>query len=735
MFQMRVVLFVFLYLNLFGNTLIGQTALPKKNDVRKLTGQAFKFQKAGDFEKSLLTSRLALKQSIAINDNGLIAENYNNIAINYKNLVEYDKAILYYKKALTFASLSQNDTIKQGINNNLGNVYCFEKKKYKIGIYYFKKALECSERIKDTFKMALTNLNIAWVSFDIGKFNEGEKNLMMTNSYFQKHPNNMVVVPLSMLNGMYYNYKNQDEKAESYFEKAIDLGSKSNLKSFLSTSYLEYSKFLSKRKDYKRAYENLQLYTKLNNEIFAEEKLEKARVVGINLHLDEYKRTIDKIENEKNLQSQSLKQSRIIELLFGLIIFVLLLFVISLYRNNKFRVKTNADLKIANRQLIIANKKAEELSNLKTQFVSTISHELRTPLYGVVGITDLLLEEHKELASSPHLNSLKFSARYLLSLVNDILQINKIEENKLVLEEFTFNLSDEFNIIKSSLSFIAQNNKNKIYIDVDPSIPESLIGDKLRFAQILMNLVSNALKFTKNGEVRLIAKQIGIKEKLHSIEVKVVDTGIGIAPLDQEIIFEKFVQVGNKEANYQGTGLGLQIVKRLLELFGSNITLESELGKGTTFTFCINFECDADKSSKIMNNIQIDLDSNQLFKILVVEDNPINQLITRKIIEKNNYSCIVVDDGYKAIEILDKEEFDIILMDISMPLIDGYETAKKIREKGIKTPIIALTAFDKNEITEAAIQSGMNEVIVKPFEAVQLVKIINGLILNEKKLV
>ncbi|WP_232735285.1 response regulator [Flavobacterium sp. 5] len=632
-------------------------------------------------------------------------------------------------------NLTQNDTIKQRVNNNLGNMFCFEKKKYDEGIQYYRKAIEYSKKISDSSQIAFTNLNLTWALFDIGNYKEGEESLKIINSYYKKNKNDFVIVVLDMLNGMYYNFKNEDAKADFYFKEAIRLGNKLNEKSDLSYSHLEYSKLLLKQKDYKKAYENLEIYTRLNDEIYAEEKLEKANIEGINIELDEYKRTVDKIETERDLQYQSLKKTRIIVLLFIIAIFVLLLFLNSLIKNNRFRLKSNADLLVANEELIVANKKAEESALLKTQFVSTISHELRTPLYGVVGIADLLLEEHKELAKSPHLNSLKFSARYLLSLVNDILQINKIEENKIILDRMTFNLTDEFNMIKNSLSFIAKKNNNKIYIDVDPLIPESLIGDKLRFAQVLMNLVSNALKFTKNGKVDIIARQITLKEEVHSIEIKIQDNGIGIASLDQDKIFDKFVQVGRKELDYQGTGLGLSIVKRLLELFGSDIVVESELGKGTVFTFCIDFECNNLKINEIINNIQVDLTSSQIFKVLVVEDNHINQLITKKIIEKNNYSCIVVDDGFKALEILKNEVFDIILMDINMPLINGFETSRRIRMEGIDTPIIALTAFDKNEITDEAIMVGINDIIVKPFESVQLFKIINCLILKTKVVV
>jgi signal transduction histidine kinase/CheY-like chemotaxis protein len=731
----RIVALIVLLLNFLGNDLIGQTQLSTKKEINKLILSATKLRESGDFEKSLLISRIALRSSVSIKDNELIASNYNNVAANYNELIEFDKAIFYYNKALIYANFIKNDTIKQKINNNLGNIYCFEKKKYNKGIYFYKKALECSKKISDSSQMAFTNLNIAWALFDIGKFKEGEENLNFINSYYKNNNDDFTIVALKMLNGMFCNYKNEDEKAESYFLEAIQIGKKLNEKSDLSYSYLEYSKFLLKQKDFKKAYENLDLYNVLTQELYAEEKLEKANIEGVNFELDEYKRTIDKIENEKDLQFKSLKKSRVIVLLFIIVLFVLLLFLNSLIKNNKYRIKSNLDLMNANEELIIANKKAEESSLLKTQFVSTISHELRTPLYGVVGITDLLLEEHKELASSPHLNSLKFSARYLLSLVNDILQINKMEENKIVLERITFNMSDELYMIKNSLSFITQKNNNKIFLNIDPLIPDSLIGDKLRFAQIFMNLVSNALKFTNNGEVRVIAKQVKVQDNIHTIEFCIKDNGIGIASVDIDKIFDKFVQVGRKEIDYQGTGLGLSIVKRLLELFGSTIAVESELGKGTTFTFTINFEYDIAKTTEIINDIQVDFTSSQVYNVLVVEDNPINQVITRKTMERNDYFCTVVDDGYAALEVLNTKEFDVILMDINMPLINGFETSRRIRQIGIETPIIALTAFDKNEITDEALAAGMNDIIVKPFEPVQLFKTINSHVQKAKSLV
>ncbi|MBC8882532.1 response regulator [Flavobacterium piscinae] len=423
-----------------------------------------------------------------------------------------------------------------------------------------------------------------------------------------------------------------------------------------------------------------------------------------------------------------MKKTKIIVTLILVFLMLMMFLLYILYRNNIFRRKINNFLESKNEELNIAKEKAEEASKLKTQFISTISHELRTPLYGVVGITNMLSDEHKELANSPHLNSLKFSARYLLSLVNDLLQINKIEENKVVLEHVTMNVADEINMVSNSLSFIATRNNNKVITEIDPTIPEFLVGDKIRLSQILMNLVSNALKFTQNGEVKIKAGLDRKENSLCYIKFEVIDTGMGIAEKDLGKIFDKFVQIDRKEDDYQGAGLGLSIVKKLVKLFGSEIFVKSQEGKGTAFDFTIAFDSDSSKVNEIINNIPVDLSNAQIYKVLVVEDNKINQMVTRKIMEKSNFKTLIVDDGYAAIEALSKEPFDVVLMDINMPLINGFETTKLIRKKGLTIPIIALTAFAKDEISEEAFEAGMNDVLIKPFEPTKLIYSIEMLV-------
>lgn len=405
-------------------------------------------------------------------------------------------------------------------------------------------------------------------------------------------------------------------------------------------------------------------------------------------------------------------------------IIVVLLLANTFYRNSIYRKKINSQLVEKNLQLEIARDKAEESSVLKSQFISTVSHELRTPLYGVIGITDMILDEHKQLENSPHINSLKFSAKYLLSLVNDLLQIHKIEERKIVLEEIPICVQDEIEKVKHALQFIAHKNNNEIFIEIDQEIPEMLIGDKRRFSQILMNLMSNALKFTKNGRVSVKAKHARKNGNLHFVDFSIEDNGCGIAPENQSKIFEKFVQIDRSEGDYQGTGLGLSIVKRLLEIMGSEVRLTSEEHKGTKIFFTLSFEHNPEMVEKYVEDLDVDMSVPASYRILVVEDNKINQMVTRKIIEKNNYSCKVVDDGFAALDILQAESFDLILMDINMPQINGFETTRRIRQRNVKIPIIALTAYDKEEILEEAKVSGMNDILIKPFENVQLFQMI-----------
>lgn len=690
------------------------------NELLKQAGNSFLKL---DTKKSLDYAQKALITATKNNDDLIASKAYNLIGLNFEEFSDYQKAIEYYNKGLVLANKVNNDTVKGWLNNNLGNVYCYRKIDFQKGIKHYKEGLKYSIQHKDEYEIMFSKLNIGSAYFAVEDFSNGIQYFNDVKDYVDKNGDIESKISLNSNFGLYYNYLNNDKKAEEYYLKAVQFCEQNDIeliKSNASDVYHDISNFYYKIKDFEKAHYYLLKHDQLQDEIYNEDRLNEVKIGGMQIEHDEINRKIDQIEKEKEIQAEKLQANRVFVILLGIIFFILLLLLLSLIRNNKTKAKANIDLKEANIALLKAKEKAEEASQLKTQFISTISHELRTPLYGVVGITDIILDEHKELKNSPHLKSLKFSAKYLLSLVNDILKVYKIEENQVILEDMVFNVHDELIVIKDSLHFLAKKNNNQIFIECDDSIPNLLVGDKIRLSQIFINLLSNSLKFTYNGKIIVKAKTLQIVGTKYHIQFQVIDNGIGIAKENQNKVFEKFVQVYRKEDDYQGTGLGLTIVKKLVELFQGTIHLESEEGKGTTITFTLPLDSNISKVNAIINNLAVDVSVLKEYRILVVEDNKINQVVTKRLLENNNFKCDIVDNGYEALDLVDKIHFDAILMDINMPIINGFETSKLIREKGITTPIIAVTAFDKQDIEEKIIEAQIDEVIVKPFEGYKL---------------
>ena len=724
--------FLFVILLCISSVIIkAQTTNSTNKEAKELLKKAGQSFLKLETKKSLDFAQKALIIATKNNDDLIASKAYNLIGLNFEEFSDYQKAIEYYNKGLVLANKVNNDTVKGWLNNNLGNVYCYRKIDFHKGIKHYKEGLKYSIQHNDEYEIMFSKLNIGSAYFAVEDFSNGIQYFNEVKDYVDKNGDIESKISLNSNFGLYYNSINNNKKAEEYYLKAVQFCEQNDIeliKSNASDVYHDISNFYFKIKNFEKAHFYLLKHDQLQDEIYNEERLNEVKVGGMQIEHDEINRKIDQIEKEKEIQAEKLQANRVFVILLAIIFFILLLLLLSLIRNNKFKAKINEELKRTNNELLIAKEKAEEASQLKTQFISTISHELRTPLYGVVGITDIILDEHKELKNSPHLKSLKFSAKYLLSLVNDILKVYKIEENQVVLEDAVFNIQDELMVIKDSLYFLAVKNNNQIFIDVDNSIPEVLVGDKIRLSQIFINLMSNSLKFTENGKVVVKAdliEKIGTKCYL---KFQVIDNGIGIAKEDQNKVFEKFVQVYRKEDDYQGTGLGLTIVKKLVELFNGTIQLESEEGKGTTITFTLPLDSDVSRAKSIIDNLDVDLSARKEYKILVVEDNKINQVVTKKLLENNHFKCNIVDDGYAALELISKTHFDAILMDINMPIINGFETSKLIRQKGIQTPIIAVTAFDKQDIEEKIIDAQIDEVIVKPFESHKLFETIKRLV-------
>lgn len=429
---------------------------------------------------------------------------------------------------------------------------------------------------------------------------------------------------------------------------------------------------------------------------------------------------IDQQKNDLDKQQKSISFSKITTGLSIALIVILSLLTLSLYKNNNLRAKANELLQDKNNELQLAKEKAEKASLVKAQFLSTITHELRTPLYAVTGLTHLLLEENPKPEQKEHLNSLQFSGEYLLSLINNILDLNKLEANKVEVEKVTFQLKKRLNDVLIALKKSADDRKNTLRLEYDESIPDKIEGDSLKLSQIFINLIGNSLKFTQNGDVVVRVSKINKKDNKVTLRFEIEDNGVGISKKKQKSIFESFSQASLQiNRKFGGTGLGLSIVKNLLELMGSRIQLDSELGKGSKFWFDLVLEVSTNEITGVAGETVLSEDeynSLENRQVLVVEDNKINQMITRKILEKRKIVCQVADNGMDAIKMVQENDFDVVLMDIHMPGISGIEATQEIRKFNPELPIIALTAVTIDENLDEFYRVGFNEIIPKPFK-------------------
>tara|TARA_R110002072_G_scaffold124085_1_gene259513 strand:- start:30294 stop:32546 length:2253 start_codon:yes stop_codon:yes gene_type:complete len=484
--------------------------------------------------------------------------------------------------------------------------------------------------------------------------------------------------------------------------------------------YRVASQIAIKENDFSNAEKLLMKYESLNDSIFQVYVNAISKEIDVETSIGNLTTIIEDQQDDLDKKKRSLNFGKMTNGLSIALIVILSLLTLSLYKNNNLRAKANELLQDKNNELQLAKEKAEKASLAKAQFLSTITHELRTPLYAVTGLTHLLMEENPKEHQREHLNSLKFSGDYLLSLINNILDLNKLEANKVEVEKTSFNLKKRINDVLIALKKSADDRKNNLHLEFDESIPSKLAGDPLKLSQILINLIGNSVKFTQNGDVTVRIKKIDQKNNKVTLNFEIEDNGVGISKKKQKSIFETFSQ-GSLQINrkFGGTGLGLSIVKNLLELMNSKIQLESQLGKGSKFWFNINFEIAEEfKEDKNPNNIIYDVDyvAIENKSVLVVEDNKINQMITKKILEKNKMKCMVADNGMDAIKIIKENTFDVVLMDIHMPGISGIEATQKIREFDKQLPIIALTAVTIDENLDDFYRAGFNEIIPKPFK-------------------
>ncbi|MES2616354.1 MAG: PAS domain-containing protein [Bacteroidota bacterium] len=387
-------------------------------------------------------------------------------------------------------------------------------------------------------------------------------------------------------------------------------------------------------------------------------------------------------------------------------------------------------LKHIEAELREAKSLAEQSMLAKDQFLANMSHEIRTPMNAIVGFTDLLLQTNTNSEQKEYLDSVKLAGENLLGIINDILDFSKIESGKLSIEDRPFKLKPMLQHIYSLLNIKAMDKLLGFNINLDLELPEVVSGDSLRLQQVLINLAGNAIKFTEKGQVDIAAKVISKNNQHYTIRFSVKDSGIGIKDEMKSLVFERFTQANNEiHRQYGGTGLGLSISRNLIQLMGGELQMNSEFGKGSEFYFELNFKKVDDvgikKLDKILNfNLPV-----KKVHVLLFEDNTLNQQLAKKVLSKFGFEITLAENGKIGIDKLKEQSFDIILMDLQMPEIDGYQATEIIRnELKLKTPIIAMTAHSLVGEKEKCIAVGMDDFISKPFKQEDLYEVLTNLL-------
>ena len=391
-------------------------------------------------------------------------------------------------------------------------------------------------------------------------------------------------------------------------------------------------------------------------------------------------------------------------------------------------IRDITDRKEAEAALLQAKQAAEQARLAERQFLANMSHEIRTPMNAVIGMTHLLYETQPNASQKDYLDALRFSADSLMGLINNILDLSKIEAGELAFEQKTFDLAELLHGLQQTFQFKVREKPVSVTIDIDPQIKNQLIGDLTRLNHILTNLLGNAAKFTRRGTIGIRAQLVEAKAEQYHLQFRVHDTGIGIDPAKLELIFQNFKQADlDTTRKYGGSGLGLTIVKQLVELQGGSIIVESIPGRGSTFCVNLPFQNSGKAADRDQAPIPEPRDIVQPLadrRLLVVEDNPMNQKLIGRILQQWSCAHTVVADGHEAWQRSQEQRYDLILMDIHMPEMDGIEATVAIRQDrsnpNVRTPIIALTAAALLDERNRALDAGMNDYLTKPFSPAQL---------------
>jgi signal transduction histidine kinase/DNA-binding NarL/FixJ family response regulator/HPt (histidine-containing phosphotransfer) domain-containing protein/Tfp pilus assembly protein PilF len=636
-------------------------------------------------ENALKNLRLALAYSSQTRDIRAIAAIYNNIGLSYNGPMHtlsfdarLDSALLYFRRS---AKLYESVDDRNQLARILGNIGSVFEKKVQIdsALYYDRQSVYLHESL---------GLNSTYVALAYEQL--GNLFLLLHHS----------------------------DSAFHYLNIAQSIDEGIGAKRGLVDLYMSLGKAYASTDDYKSAYEYFQKSSSLHDSIYS---VDKSRILADM----EAKYQMSKNERKIASQNEQIAQDRLVNYSIIGIVVVLCLVAFVFYRNDR-------KLQRINKELAAAKERAEASERLEHQFLANMSHEIRTPMNAVLGMTTLLLDTPLNQKQRDYLEAIHSSADNLLVVINDILDLSKLQAGKMEFERIPFRLQDVTGHALEIMRFKAEAKGLVLSEDISESTPKVILGDPARLSQVLMNLLSNAVKFTDTGSVRLIVSAVAAGDRKMNVRLAVRDTGIGIPKEKLKSVFDSFSQADAETSRkYGGTGLGLTISRNFVELQGGHIDVTSEPGKGSEFSITMPFEV-ASETVIVAPEETASLDAASLrgMRVLLVEDNEYNQIVLGDTLHNMipEVSVEIASNGREAITLLQNFAFDLVLMDVQMPEMDGIEATKYIRAhlpRGKReVPIIALTASVIKSEIDRAFAAGMNDYVPKPFKQDELFRVI-----------
>lgn len=717
--------------------------------IRNRIGSVYRVM--GMFDEALTYHLQALREADSLQDSTEIGFSLIYSGIIYRNIGDDKKALDNYQKAFNISRLIQDDNMEAIALNSMGTVYWYQDKLYK-SLSYYEEALAIRKRLLEGETAAGLLNNIGNIYRDLGELDKAMSYYDQAMSISKSAGDKNLIAVIYKNVGVSQMYERKFRQAESSYLKSLELAESGRYVRVVMEVLKNLSALYSKTGNYKLALDYYTSYASLQDSVFDQESLGRIAMIQVDNEISEKER-INQLLQKNNAISE-LKNEKQEWVIFFLIIVSVLLVILAVvvYRLYQIKTRSNEKLQVLNNELEVRVKERTErlyeknlekkkaleqlkyANESKDHFLANISHELRTPLHAILGIVEMLIDSETDRDKREKLEAVRDSSNHLFSQIKDILDLSLMESGTLALKEEYFDfrslMNSIYNAIRQSVRNI--NKPVEVRLVLNDNFPQWVFADPVRIRQVMFHLLGNAIKFTHSGYIEIMALAVNSDEPVNdrtTIRLSVKDTGIGISRTKQKVIFDEFTQLDSGSSRkFGGTGVGLTLSKHLVEMMGGKIWVESEKGSGSKFVVELPVDIGNNNTPKAVTRHA----SHKQLNILLAEDNKLNANLAMSVLKKMGHSGKMASNGKEAIDYLAREPFDLVIMDIEMPEMDGIEATREIRSGNANVinpqiPIIALTAHALKGYEQKSFNAGMNYYLTKPADFNKLSMVIESI--------